>query len=166
MESLTALEQARRTHPTAFEPGSAAECAALERFTDLFSHLAPERIASRLEATYAPDVFFNDTLKTVRGNGALKAYLLHSSEAVDDCRVVVEETTRTEHGEYLLRWRMMIRFRKFKRGVDTWTIGASHLRFASDGRVVYQQDYWNAADGIYQHLPGLGAVIRWIARRF
>lgn len=166
MESLTALEQARRSHPDTFEPDSQAERDALERFTHLFSHLAAERIATLVEATYAPDVFFNDTLKSVRGSAALKIYLLHSAEAVEDCRVTVEETTRTDRGEYLLRWRMMIRFKRFRRGVDTWTIGASHLRFTADGRVAYQQDYWNAADGIYQHLPVVGAAIRWIQRRF
>ena len=32
---------------------------------------------------------------------------------------------------------MMIRFRKLRRGVDTWTVGMSHLRFDAQGRVAY-----------------------------
>ena len=165
MESLSALEHARQVHPTVFEPGSAREQAALAQFTRYFAQLASDRVDTLLDATYSPDVFFNDTLKSVRGSAALKDYLSHSAQAVEDCRVTVEETTRTAHGEYLLRWRMMIRFKRFRRGVDTWTIGASHLRFAADGRVVYHQDYWNTAEGLYQHLPIIGAAIRWIQRR-
>jgi steroid delta-isomerase len=165
METLQALTQARRDHPDSFDAGSASESAALERFTAFFSSLAPDRVASLLDATYAPDVFFDDTLKSVRGSAALKTYLSHSADAVEQCRVWIEETTRTQEGEYLVRWRMMIRFKRFRRGVDTWTIGISHLRFASDGRVVYHQDYWNAAAGLFQHLPVIGAVIRWIQRR-
>ena len=60
----------------------------------------------------------------------------------------------------------MIRFRKFARGQETWSVGISHLRFGSDGRVVYHQDYWSAADGVYQHIPILGGLIRAIRKRF
>jgi hypothetical protein len=165
LETLVALEQIRRTHPAAFEPGSPQEREALERFAAFFSSLAPDRVQQHLDATYHPDVFFNDTLKSVRGRDVLRRYLLESAEAVESCLVSIEDTTRDDHGEYLIRWRMMIRFRRFRRGVDTWSIGISHLRFAADGRVVYHQDYWNAAEGLYQHLPLLGAAIRWVQRR-
>jgi hypothetical protein len=77
----------------------------------------------------------------------------------------VQDATRTAQGDWLVRWTMMIRFRKLRRGVDTWTIGMSHLRLAADGRIAYQQDYWNAADGIYEHVPVLGAMIRMLKRR-
>jgi hypothetical protein len=79
--------------------------------------------------------------------------------------VQIHETTRTAHDEHLVRWSMMIRFKKLKRAVDTWSIGMSHLRFDAQGRVVYQQDYWNAADGLYQHIPLLGTAIAAIKRR-
>jgi len=107
----------------------------------------------------------NDTLKAVRGVEALGHYLRDSAEAVEDCRVQIHETTRTAHGEHLVRWSMMIRFKKLRRGVDTWTVGMSHLRFDAQGHVVYHQDYWNAADGIFQHIPLLGTAIAAIKRR-
>jgi hypothetical protein len=165
LETFDVLEQIRRAHPAAFEPGSPAERTALERFAGFFSSLAPDRVQQQLDATYHPEVFFNDTLKSVRGLDALRHYLIESAEAVESCRVTIEETTRTDAGEYLIRWRMMICFKRFRRGVDTWSIGISHLRFAADGRVVYHQDYWNAAEGLYQHLPLIGAAIRWVQRR-
>jgi hypothetical protein len=165
MDTLQALARLRLEHPDTFPAGSDIERAALERFTAFFSSLAADRVATQLDATYAPDVYFDDTLKTVRGSAALKTYLTHSADAVEQCRVGIEEISRTDAGEYLVRWRMMIRFKRFRRGVDTWSIGVSHLRFARDGRVVYHQDYWNAAAGLYQHLPLIGAAIRWIQRR-
>jgi hypothetical protein len=79
--------------------------------------------------------------------------------------VRVLSTTRTEEGEHLLRWQMVIRFKRFRRGLDTETVGMSHLRFDAQGRVVYHQDYWNAADGLYEHIPLLGSLIRMIKRR-
>ncbi len=165
MESLLALEEARRTHPQAPAAGSEAERTALERFASFFSSFAADRIERLLPATYAADVWFNDTLKTIRGSAELAHYLRESAAAVEDCRVTIEDTTRSAQGEYLVRWKMMIRFKRFRRGVDTWTIGMSHLRFDADGRVAYHQDYWNAADGLYEHLPLVGGLIRMIKKR-
>jgi len=165
METLTELDQVRSRHPAAPAAGSEQEASALARFAAFFSSLAPDRVQTLLAETYAPDVYFNDTLKSVRGIDALRHYLVESAEAVQDCRVQIHDTTRTEHGEYLVRWSMMIRFKRFSRGQDTWTIGMSHLRFDAVGRVAYHQDYWNAADGLFQHIPVLGWMIKSIKRR-
>ena len=124
-----------------------------------------DRVERLLPETYAEDVWFNDTLKTIKGRDTLGHYLAESAAAVENCRVEIEEITRTAHDEHLLRWRMMIRFKKLRRGVDTWSIGLSHLRFNADGLVVYHQDYWNAADGLYEHVPLLGSLIRALKRR-
>ena len=43
--------------------------------------------------------------------------------------------------------------------------GASHIRFAADGRVVYHRDYWDAAEERYGKLPVLGILMRWLRRQ-
>ena len=43
--------------------------------------------------------------------------------------------------------------------------GASHLRFAPDGRVADHRDYWDAAEELYEKLPVVGGVMRWLKRR-
>lgn len=165
MQTLAALADARRRHPVTLAEGSPQEREALERFAGFFSSFAPDRAERLLPLTYAEDVWFDDTLKTLSGRDGLAHYLRESAQAVEDCRVELLEHTRTAQGEYLLRWRMQIRFKRLRRGVDTWSVGISHLRFDADGRVVYQQDYWNAADGLFQHVPLLGALIRAVKRR-
>ena len=166
LQTLTELDAARSRHPESFAIGSPGETAALARFTGFYARFAADRIEKQLDQTYAPDVYFNDTLKEVHGSIALAYYLRESSRAVEDCVVEYQDISRNADGEYLVRWKMMIRFRKFARGQDTWSVGISHLRFATDGRVAYQQDYWNAADGVYQHVPLLGWMIRAIRKRF
>jgi hypothetical protein len=165
LETLSELERLRALHPAQFIAGSTEEADALARFAAFFQSFAGDRIERLLPATYAEDVYFNDTLKPVRGREALAHYLRDSADAVDDCRVQVLSNTRTAEGEYLVRWRMSIRFKRFRRGVDTATVGMSHLRFNALGLVVYHQDYWNAADGLYEHIPLLGSLIRLIKRR-
>jgi steroid Delta-isomerase len=43
--------------------------------------------------------------------------------------------------------------------------GTSHLRFASDGKICYHRDYWDAAEELYEKLPAIGAVMRWLKLR-
>ncbi len=163
MDTLDALARCRSIAPP--PAGSEVERDALARFTDLFADFRAERIARLLDDVYAEQVHFDDTLKTVRGREALRHYLLDSAAAVEQCRIDVLDVSRNQAGEHLLRWKMLIRFRRLQRGVDHWSSGISHLRFDGDGRVVYQQDYWNNADHLYQHIPLLGTLIRLVKRR-
>lgn len=165
MDTFQALDAARRRHPHPPAPGSDAEARALDTFAAFFSSFAPDRIAKLLPATYAEDVWFNDTLKTVVGREALAHYLAESAAAVEHCEVRIIDVTANPEGDHLVRWTMMIRFKRFKKGVDTHSIGLSHLRFDHEGRVVYHQDYWNAADGLFRHIPVLGWMIEAVLKR-
>jgi hypothetical protein len=145
-------------------PDSAGAKAGIARFRELFSDLTEESIRAQLREVYAAEVYFNDTLKEIRGVDALEAYMLESARAVESCRVLVDDVASSE-GNFYLRWRMEIRFRRFKRGVPTRSIGVSHLRLDDDGRVALHQDFWDAASGLFEHVPVLGYGIRAIKSR-
>lgn len=159
------LDRIQREIGIPFAVGSNAERDALGRFRAFFGIFAPDKVDRLLNQTYAENVWFDDTLKTVEGRAALGHYLRESAAAVEACTVAIDDETSNGRGDYYLRWRMMIRFKRFARGRDTWSIGMSHLRFDGSGQVLMQQDYWNAAHGLYQHIPLLGAGIRAIQRR-
>jgi len=161
-ERLSTLKQEL---PLPFAPGSDEESAALDRFRAFFSDFSPAKVEQLLGATYAEDIWFNDTLKTVEGIEPLGQYLSHSASAVDACVVDVAEISTNGKGDYYARWSMMIQFKRFKRGQQTHSIGMSHLRFNEHGKVVLHQDYWDSSQGLFEHVPVLGAMIRWIKRR-
>lgn len=160
-----ALARIEREVGAPLAPGGRAERDALARFRAFFGTFAPDKVERLLDSTYAKDVWFDDTLKTIEGRAALGPYLHESASAVEACRVEIDDEVANGRGDYYLRWRMMIRFKRFARGRDTWSVGMSHLRFDAEGRVRLQQDYWNAAAGLYQYVPLLGAGIRAIQRR-
>lgn len=159
------LELLKRELPHPLTVGSEEEMAAKERFRSFFSDFSPSKISELLDQTYAENVWFNDTLKTIEGREALRSYLAHSAEAVEACRVEVAEIIGNGEGDYYARWSMMIQFKRFKRGQQTHSIGMSHLRFDQDGRVVLHQDFWDASQGLFDHVPLLGAMIRWVRRQ-
>ncbi|MEO6173116.1 MAG: nuclear transport factor 2 family protein [Arenimonas sp.] len=165
METLKILDAIRIKHPDTPASGSSDESIAIENFKAFFSSFAADRIDKLLAKTYASDTYFNDTLKAIEGIDDLAHYLKESAAAVEDCRVEVIEVTRTENNEHYFRWKMLIRFKRFKKGQDTWTVGMSHLRFNANGLVVYHQDYWNATDGLFRHIPILGTMINAVIKR-
>jgi len=165
MEYLDVLERYKRELPLAFARGSSQEADALAAFGRFFSDFSPVKVARLVDLTYANDVWFNDTLKTLRGRDALREYLTHSAQAVQSCRVAILDTLSNDAGDYYVRWTMVIRFKRFKPNQDTQTIGISHLRFNREGLVQLHQDYWDSTAGLFEHIPLLGAAIRAIKRR-
>ena len=161
---MTTYLEALKSIESAGEAESANAVNGLKRFTDLFTDLSAPRIRERVRDVYADDVFFNDTLKTVRGIDALEAYLVESAEAVEWCGVEVEDVAESG-GNYYVRWVMEIRFKRFAKGETTRSIGMSHLRFDDDGKILLHQDYWDSAGGLFEHIPVIGYGIRKIKAR-
>ena len=43
--------------------------------------------------------------------------------------------------------------------------GGSHLQYGPDGRITLHRDYWDTAEELYEKLPGVGILMRWLKRR-
>ncbi len=165
MQTLDELNKARKACPVPPQPGSPQERNGISQFGALFARFTPESVHKHVPKAYAESFFFNDGLKTLTQRDALLDYMAHSADAVEACQVKILETTRTDSDEHLVRWKMMIQFKRFARGEETWTVGISHIRLNEDGMIIYQQDYWNAVDGLYRHIPVVGFAIRAIESR-
>lgn len=160
-ESLKATEASEAGSPAS---GSAAEKAAVEKFRAFFGDLREELIKKDIRAVYAPEVRFNDTLKSIKGVDPLEHYLIETARSVESCKVEIDEVLTSPSGVYV-RWRMGIRFKKFRKGTTQESIGMTHLRFDKEGRVVYHQDYWDSGANLFEKIPVLGLGIRAVKRR-
>jgi limonene-1,2-epoxide hydrolase len=159
-----ALQRTTAAHVGALEPGSAAEQAALARFSDLVAEMSAERTSAMVPEVYADKVYFNDTLKEVQGAPALAAYFRRSLGGADQVHAQIVDVARSGT-DYYVRWEMTIRFRKLADNEPTYSTGVSHLRFDGDGRIVFHQDYWDATAGFFQHVPVVGRLIGWVKGR-
>lgn len=160
-DALAATEPAALGAPA---PGSAAQKEAVARFAAFFGDLNEARVKEKIRATYAPDVWFNDTLKSLRGVDAVEHYLVETSRNVESCKVDIDEVVPSPSGVYV-RWRMHILFKKFRKGQVQSSIGVTLLRFDKEGRVAYHQDYWDSGANLFEKVPVLGAGIRAVKRR-
>jgi hypothetical protein len=146
------------------EAGSKHERTAITRFQALLSDFKDPQFKEKIEDVYASKVFFNDTIKTVRSSTALVDYLAASADALETGTVEFLDVVNSD-GNYYFRWQMTLRFKKLARDRDTVTVGMSHIRFNADGRVVLHQDFWDSSSGLFEHIPGLGWMIRSVKRR-
>jgi hypothetical protein len=155
LETLQSLEEAG----SPLAEGSEEERQAIERFQSLLSDLKAPDFGERIPEVYAEEVFFNDTLKTLHGVDDLQEYLTASGEAIDKGTVEFLDVV-ADNGNYYFRWVMTIRFKQLARGEDTRSVGMSHVRFDSAGKVVLHQDFWDSTGGLFEYVPALGWMLR------
>jgi len=161
-EYLNLIEKLKSS-PTV-KPGSPEAEAGVARFKKFFADMTEQSVRELTHVTYAPDAFFNDTLKTVRGADAIEHYFLETVKNAESVRATVHDVAESD-GNYYVRWTMEVRLAKFKRGQTLRSIGITHLRFDDEGRILIHQDYWDSTAGFFEHVPILGGLIRAIKSR-
>lgn len=134
----------------------------LQRVRAFFESLTPES-AAQIDALYADDAWFKDPFNEVRGVAAIRRIFEHMFVQVESPRFVIRDVV-AQGDDAFLTWEFSFRSRRLGDGEQV-VRGASHLRFAADGRITYHRDYWDAAEELYEKLPAVGALMRWLKRR-
>ena len=136
---------------------------AVTRVVAFFETLAPADVAA-LGRLYAADARFKDPFNEVQGVPAIERIFGHMFTALDQPRFVV--TGRVVQGpQCFLTWDFLFAFRNFDKGVTQTVRGASHLVFNDQGLVTLHRDYWDAAEELYEKLPVVGGLMRWLKKR-
>ncbi len=135
--------------------------ARLARLIDCFESITPHSL-QRLAEIYTDDVYFKDPFNEVRGITAVMRIFSHMFEQVDMPRFVIASHV-LQGDEAFVTWEFRFRMKRFARD-EQCIRGASHLKFAADGRASFHRDYWDAAEELYEKLPLLGALMRALKR--
>jgi hypothetical protein len=136
------------------------DIASIVRF---FESLTPDSVG-QLAAFYDANARFVDPFNDVQGLPAVEAIFRHMFVALEAPRFVV--TGQVVQGtQCFLLWDFHFRFKRF----DTHTVqtirGTSHLVFSDAGLVTLHRDYWDAAQELYEKLPLVGSLMRWLKKR-
>jgi hypothetical protein len=132
------------------------------RLVDLFEQLGPDDVA-RLGEFYAADARFKDPFNEVTGVPAVQRIFRHMFASLADPRFVVHAVV-VQGDQGFLTWGFRFSFRRGDLRVQT-VRGASHLVLDAAGRIALHRDYWDAAEELYEKLPLLGTLMRWLRRR-
>jgi steroid Delta-isomerase len=132
------------------------------RVVAFFEALSPADVA-RMAELYTADASFKDPFNEVRGTAAIAGVFEHMFVSLIGPRFVVREVI-VQGDQCFLTWDFLFRMKRFS--PDEQTVrGSSHLVFAPDGRIAMHRDYWDAAEELYEKLPVIGALMRWLKAR-
>ena len=145
------------------QPPAPATEEAVTRVIAFFENLSPAAVAT-ISQFYAPQARFKDPFNEVVGVPAIQGIFAHMFEALEQPRFVV--TGRVVQGtQCFLTWDFLFAFKDFHKGVTQTVRGASHLVLDEQGLVTLHRDYWDAAEELYEKLPVVGALMRWLKKR-
>jgi hypothetical protein len=155
----------KATDGTKTRLSDAAETEIISRFEKFNGDISTNNILNHLGEVYAADLYFCDPFKQIHGLADFKSYLLKDSDAVAQYTMDWQDVGKSD-GDYYFRWVMSVKLKRdSKDKPPTQTCGMSHVRFGADGKVVYEQDIFDAAAFLYEQIPILGGEIRFIKKR-
>ena len=144
-----------RSNPSLYQlpaAGSVEEAAMLAGIEDLFTNYTYENLSSQTTEVYAQEVYFRDAFKQFFRPEDIRDYMLHGLEPLTAAEFIFNRVIRSD-GEFYIDWTMRLDFKSTP--LNTWeeSIGMTHVRYNSEGKVIFHQDYWDPTDIVYRRIP-------------
>ena len=127
-----------------------------------FESLSPASV-DNLNRTYDQAVSFKDPFNDVQGLQAVQGVFRHMFQALLEPRFLVRQVV-VQGNDCFMTWDFLFRFKS--RPKETQTIhGATHLKLNTQGLITHHRDYWDAAEELYEKIPLLGGLMRWLKKK-
>lgn len=132
----------------------------LEGFKDNFKDLQ-QADWGRLGDFYSNDIIFKDPVHEIRGLVTLEDYFSSLCESLIVCRFEYLDQVVSDDSAYL-KW--VMHFRHPRLGSELIDVrGVTHLR--CDEKIEFHEDFYDMGAMLYERLPVLGNVTRWLRLR-
>jgi hypothetical protein len=132
----------------------------LENLKDNFGNLQ-QADWSKLGDIYATDVLFKDPVHELRGLVLLEDYFSSMCADLTDCRFEYLDQVVSDNSAYL-KWEMHFKHPRLGREVID-VRGVSHIR--GEDKIDYHEDFYDLGAMLYERLPLIGNVTRWLKLR-
>ncbi|MDO9216631.1 MAG: nuclear transport factor 2 family protein [Lacisediminimonas sp.] len=117
----------------------------------------------RLRTLYREDAYFKDPFNEVhRIEDIERIFARMFEDLLDPCFVITG--TVLQDSEAFLTWNFHFRLQRSP-SHEQCIRGCSQIHFDDDGLVQSHRDYWDAAEELYEKLPIIGSLMRWLKRR-
>lgn len=127
-----------------------------------YESLTEENMDSLLLPLFSENAYFEDPFNQVVGRDRIQKIFQHMFNHTYSPRFVVMNYMLEEQTAFL-RWEFYFLDSQFK---EHRIIGVSKVVFDQKGLVLSHIDYWDTGKYIYQKIPVLKSIIRWVNRFF
>jgi hypothetical protein len=128
------------------------------RARQFFETLSPTSL-NAIGEVYSLQARFIDPFNDVQGLPKIRHVFAHMFTQLAAPRFEVTQTI-TEGEQCFLVWNFY--FKRKGQGQEMSVHGTSHLCFDSQGLVEWHRDYWDVSRELYESLPLLGGILRWL----
>jgi len=136
---------------------------AVAQLVAFFENISPDS-GGTIDRLYDPTARFVDPFNDVQGVADIRRIFAHMFVALEAPRFVVTHSL-VQGNQCFLTWDFHFRFKSFQKDKPQTIHGGSHLIFSEQGLVTLHRDYWDAAQELYEKLPLVGSLMRWLKKR-
>lgn len=139
---------------------------AIQRVVHFFEHLQPTDV-TRMADIYTSDAQFKDPFNEVQGVPAIARIFAHMFETLDAPRFVITQQMQ-QGAQCFVTWDFLFAMPRMDGGRLQTIRGATHFVLREEAgvwRVAVHRDYWDAAEELYEKLPVVGGLMRWLKKR-
>ena len=134
-----------------------------QQIAHYFETLTPESV-STLNDYYSETARFKDPFNEVVGVPAIQKIFEHMFVSLEKPHFVITGQV-IEGDQAFLTWEFRFRFKRFDTQTDQVVLGTSHLVLDAQQRISMHRDYWDVAEELYEKLPWLGGLMRWLKKK-
>ena len=132
----------------------------IERFKNYFKVLHDSDL-SKLREVYSDQIVFKDPVHEMRGLVELEDYFTSLCSDLSECRFEYLDEIVSEQSAYV-KW--IMHFKHPRLGNRLISVrGVSHLKLGD--KIEYHEDFYDMGAMLYEQLPLLGNVTRWLRLR-
>jgi hypothetical protein len=146
------------------EEGSSAEAEMLQRVEALFTNYTEDNLRGSVTDVYAEILYFRDAFKSFGSANDIRDYFLHGLAPLNAAEFKFRRIIRSGD-EFYIDWIMRLDFKKTPDGTWEESMGMTHMRFNSEGKVIFHQDYWDPTDVVYQRIPIAKQLINYVKKK-
>lgn len=133
-----------------------------QKYADFFETISPQTNIEGYKEFFCEESTFEDPFQKVKGVDAICNVFLHMYATLYKPKFEILEVIEQENIAYI-QWNFLFALDESKE-MNSF-VGLSRVEFRNDGKVISHVDYWDAAQHVYEKIPLLGTILRWIKRR-
>lgn len=131
------------------------------RFVAAFNTLGTPEFVTQASSLYADQLYINDTLSQFSNKQDLIQHFQGMNNRVSNVTVKLISATHHQDSAYI-HWYMAYDFKMFGRSKTMASYGISEIKINPNQQIIFQQDYWDPANGLYRSLPVFGGAYKWV----
>jgi len=116
---------------------------------------------------YTHDAQFKDPFNEVQGLPAIERIFAHMFDTLEAPHFVITQHVQ-QGAQCFVTWDFLFAMPRIQNGAVQTIRGATHFVLREEGgvwRIAVHRDYWDAAEELYEKLPVLGGLMRWLKQR-